>query len=167
MWITVEGATDWNDQLNWFFRPKNLPYISIYPLKFFWPILFMFLVRKRLFSKGIFHMFIWGSARLGERSFRGASGRAKGLHPLVHLAVRTLLQMNFLYYGPSFACRLWWKEECSNHSLLWIWEDSVYCEHYHNNTCSRYAVQVSASIELCFRDFKQLNLPLQLTFRVF
>ena len=35
-------------------------------------ILITFLVRKRPFSKDIFHMFIWGSARLGEHSFRGA-----------------------------------------------------------------------------------------------
>jgi hypothetical protein len=30
------------------------------------------LVRKRPFSQDIFHMFIWGSTRFGERSFRGA-----------------------------------------------------------------------------------------------
>ena len=28
---------------------------------------------------------VWGILYLGERSFRGASGRVKGLHPLVHL----------------------------------------------------------------------------------
>ena len=30
MWIILEGATDWNDQLSWFFCPKNLANIFIY-----------------------------------------------------------------------------------------------------------------------------------------
>ena len=32
---------------------------------------------------------VWGSLHLGERSFRGASGGVKGLHPLVHLGERS------------------------------------------------------------------------------
>ena len=51
------GMTNWAD----FFRPKNLPNISIYFTIVFWPILFTIWVRKLPFSKGFFHMFILGS----------------------------------------------------------------------------------------------------------
>ena len=49
----------------------------------------MFGVRKRPFSKDIFHMsfvvhLFWGSVHLGERSFRGASGQVNPFYCLDH-----------------------------------------------------------------------------------